>query len=263
MYYTVNGRSLDDLIWQSLRFEGDVSPAATLRESAETAFGPPTLTTRARLTTRTLTLSVDVRPALMTSRPAVLDALTRRLAGVLEIVRSDAPERAWYGVLQQATATLPAGNLVNPLTVLDLTFAVPDPRRADRDTQTRALSATPVACPTGTGTSAPTVRLFGASTAVVDPAVVLRRPSGETVATLTLSGSLGADTWLDIDCGSEWLYLYTAGTRTNALAWLTGGAFPLLDGDDASGPDGPYPTLALTSASGTPTGLVLWRRSWQ
>jgi hypothetical protein len=263
MYYAINGRSLADLIWQALRFEGDVAPALLVRDSTDTALGAPVLTTRARLTARTLILSVDVRPAAITNRPAVLDALTRRLAGVLEIVRDDAPQRAWYGVLQQVTAEMPAGNLVNPLTVLDLTFAVPDPRRVDRDTQLRALSATPVACPTGTGTSAPTVRLFGASTAVVDPVVVLRSPGGETLSTLTLTGSLGSNTWLDIDCASEWLYLYTAGTRTNALAWLAGGAFPLLDGDDAAGPAGPYPTLAVTSTSGTPTGVVLWRRSWQ
>jgi hypothetical protein len=107
------------------------------------------------------------------------------------------------------------------------------------------------------------VRIFGASTAVVDPSIVLRSPGGAVLSTLTLTGSLGLNAWLDVDCATEWLHLWSSGTRTSALAWLTSGAFPILDGDDAAGPAGPYPTLALASASGTPTGVVLWRRSYQ
>jgi hypothetical protein len=262
MSYTINGRSLSDLIWQSLLFDGGVAPAVVGRDAVETAYAGPLLATRTRLSARSLTVTVDLRPALVADRPALVDAITRRLAGVLEIVRDDAPSRAWYGVLQSARADLPAGNLVNPLTILDLTFSVPDPRRHDRETQIRALSATPVACPTGTGASAPIVRLFGDATPVVNPAIILRSPGGATLSTLTLAGSLGANTWLDVDCATEWLHLWSSGTRTSALAWLSGGAFPVLDGDDAAGPTGPYPTLAMSSASGTPTGVVLWRRSW-
>lgn len=263
MSYTINGRPLSDLIWQALLFDGGVAPAVGTRDSTETAYSGPLLTTRTRLAARSITLTIDVRPALMTHRPGVLDAITRRLAGVLEIVRDDAPDRAWYGVLQSTKADVPAGNLVNPLTILDLTFLVPDPRRIDRETQLRTLSATPVACPTGTGASAPRVRLFGAATPVVNPSIVLRSPGGEILSTLSLTGSLGANTWLDVDCATEWLHLWSSGTRTSALAWLAGGAFPILDGDDAAGPAGPFPTLALGSTSGTPTGVVLWRRSYQ
>jgi hypothetical protein len=106
------------------------------------------------------------------------------------------------------------------------------------------------------------VRVFGASTPVVDPDIVLRAPSGAELARLELTGSLGSNTWLDVDAASEWIYLYTSGTRTSALAWLTSGTFPILDGHDAASATGPFPTLAIESASGTPTGVVLWRRSW-
>lgn len=262
-FYTINGRSLDDLIWQALVFDGGVAPAPIARDALETAYGAPVLGTRTRLGARTLTLTLDLRPALVRDRPALVDALTRRVSGVVEIVRSDAPDRAWWGELVDVRAEVPAGNLVSPVTIVDLTFRVPDPRRWDRETQLRALSATPVACPTGSSVSAPTLRLFGAATPVVDPEVVLRAPSGAELARLELVGSLGSNTWLDLECGTEWLRLSTAGTVTNALAWLSAGTFPLLSGEDAAGPTGPYPTLALESASGTPTGVVLWRRSWR
>jgi hypothetical protein len=262
MFYTINGRSLDDLIWQALSWEGGVVPVVATRETADTAYGAPVLATRQRLSASTLTLALDVRPDLMTQRPAILDAIRRRVSGVVEIVRDDAPDRAWYGELVDAKATVPAGNLVNPCTILDLTFRLPDPRRHDIETQLRTLSATPTPIPTGTGASAPRIRLFGASTAVVDPEIVLRGPSGAELARLTMTGSLGENTWLDVDAMTEWLHLVTSGTSAPALYWIESGQFPVLDGADAAGPDGPYPTLAIESASGTPTGVVMWRRSW-
>jgi hypothetical protein len=262
MYYTLNGRALTDLIWQALSWEGGVAPAVPVQDTAETAFGAAVIVRRERLASSTLALALDIRPDVMTQRPGLIDAIKRRCSGVLEIVRDDAPGRAWYGYLADAKATIPAGNLVNPCTILDLTFRIPDPRRFDLETQLRTLSATPTAIPTGTGTSAPRIRIFGGGTAVVDPEIVLRAPSGAELARLELTGSLGSNTWFDLDVASEWLHLVSSGTRTSALSWLTGGQFPLLDGADAAGPDGPYPTLAIESASGTPTGVVLWRRSW-
>lgn len=261
--YTLNGRTLDDLIWQSLQLDGTIAPAVLTRETTETLYGAPLVTVRARLAPRTLTLVLDLRPALVSLRPALIDALTRRLSGVVEIVRSDAPDRAWWGELVGADAEVPAGNLVNPLTLLTLTFRLPDPRRFDRETIPRALSATPVACPVGTGVSAPVIRLFGAATPVVNPSVVLRSPAGQELARLPLTGSLGSNTWLDIDTTSQWLHLVSSGTRTVALSWLGVGTWPLLDPQDAAGPSGPFPTLALEATSGTPTGVALWRRSWR
>ena len=261
-HYLIDGRSLDDLIYASTAFDGGLAPSVPQRTLEETAYGPPRLTGRHRLVGRTLTIAVDVRPSTLALRTVATDTLARRLAGVREYVVEDAPTRAWYGELADARARPTAVNSGNPLTLLEIDVAVADPRRHDVETQSRTLSATPTAIPTGTGTSRPLIRLFGDATAVVNPAVVLRAPTGAELARLPLTGSLGANTWLDIDCASEWLHLVTSGTRTAALSWLSGGAFPVLDGDDAAGPDGPYPTLALESASGTPTGVVLWRRSW-
>jgi hypothetical protein len=261
-HYLIDGRSLSDLIYASTAFDGGLAPAVPQRALEETAFGPPRLTQRHRLVGRTLTIAVDVRPGTLALRSTFVDALTRRLAGVREYVVEDAPDRAWYGELATIRARPTAVNTGNPLTLVEIDVAVPDPRRHDRETQLRTLSATPTPIPTGTGTSAPRIRIFGASTAVVDPELVLRAPSGAELARLELTGSLGSNTWLDVDVASEWIHLVSSGTRTGALSWLTGGQFPLLDGADAAGPDGPYPTLAIESASGTPTGVVLWRRSW-
>jgi hypothetical protein len=261
-HYFIDGRTLSDLIYASTAFDGGLAPAVPQRTLEETAYGPPRLTARHRLVGRTLTIAVDVRPSTLPLRSTVLDTLTRRLAGVREVVVEDAPARAWYGEVSAIRAKPTAVNSGNPLTLVEIDVAVADPRRHDRETQLLALTATPTPIPTGTGTSALRVRLFGDATPVVNPQIVLRAPSGAELTRLTLTGSLGANTWLDVDSASEWLHLVSSGTRTVALSWLTSGAFPMLDGADAAGPDGPFPTLALESASGTPTGVVLWRRSW-
>lgn len=262
MAYTINGRTLDDLIFQSLMLEGHVAPILPTWEAVPLAQGASVLTPTARLSARRLRITVDLRPATLVDRVATQDALAGRLAGGLRIATTDAPDRVWYATLAQVAVEMPAGPVVNPLCVVDLDFTLHDARRGDLETQLRALSATPVACPTGTGVSAPTITLFGAATAVVDPVVTLARFDGEPVAALTLTGSLGTNTWLEIDCATEWIWLYTAGVKTNALPYLDSGVFPLLAREDAAGVDGPYPLLSLSSASGTPTGLVAWRRTW-
>jgi hypothetical protein len=260
-YLLLDGRALTDVVHAVTVVDGGIPPAIAQRTTEATAFGPPTRSTRVQLAARSLTVVLDVRPATLALRASTVDTLARRLSGVRELALDDAPDRVW---LAEAVAvrerTFP--NAGSPIVELTAEFTLADPRRWERETQLLALSATPVPVPTGTGVSAPVVRLFGASTAVVDPKVVLRAPSGAELARLTLAGSLGSNTWLDIDSGTEWLHLVSSGTRTVALSWLVSGTFPLLDPADAAGASGPWPTLALESTSGTPTGVVLWRRSY-
>jgi hypothetical protein len=44
------------------------------------------------------------------------------------------------------------------------------------------------------------------------------------------------------------------------MTWLTSGTFPILDPSDAIAGTGI--TMELTAASGTPTGLTLYKRAW-
>jgi len=263
MAYTISGRTFNDLIWQSLVFDGHLSAVPPTWERVELAQGASVLTPTVRQGPRGFRVTVELRPPSLVDRVATLDALYRRCAGVVPITSDDAPSRVWYARLSSATVELPQGNLVNPLCLVDLEFTAHDPRRFDLETQSRALSATPVACPTGTAVSIPPrLRLFGAATPVVDPVVQLLRFDGTVASELALKGSLGTDTYLDLDGATEWLYLVTAGVRTSGLHWLLSGAFPQLSGEDAASSTGPYPLLALRSASGTPTGVALWRRAW-
>jgi hypothetical protein len=262
MSYTINGSSLDDIIWQALSLDGHVAPMPPQWAREALAQGASAFAPTVALRERQLRLSLDIRPITLPERVAVMDTLARRLAGALEIGTDDVPMRVWDAMLAEVRVEMPAGPVANPMCLVDLAFTTADPRRRDRETSVRALSGTAVACPTGTAVAAPIVTLFGDATPVVDPSVVLRRADGQVAATLALTGSLGADTWLEIDAGTEWVWLSTAGVRTSALAWVTSGTFPLLSGEDAATADGPFPTLQLTAASGTPTGVVRWRRRW-
>jgi hypothetical protein len=262
MAYRINGASLDDLIFQALDLDGHVAPIGPQWTREPLAQGASALAPVVTLRERTVRLTLDLRPATLPDRVTLIDTLTRRLAGALELSTDDVPTRVWDATLGEVRVTMPAGPVANPLCVLDLLLVISDPGRRDRETSVRALSGTPVLCPVGTGVSAPVVVLFGASTAVVDPQIVLRRADGQIASTLALTGSLGANTFLELDTATEFAWLSTAGVRTSALAWITSGAMPLLSGEDAPTPDGPWPTLTLTASSGTPTGVVRWRRRW-
>lgn len=263
MAFTIAGRTFNDLIWQCLQFDGHLADVPATWERTELTQGASVLTPGVRMGPRSFKITLDIWPPSLVDRVATLDALKRRCAGILPLVSDDAPGRVWYVRLANAAVEILAGNLVNPRCLVDLEFTAHDPRRFDVETQVRVLSTTPVECPVGTGVSVPPrVRLFGASTAVVNPIVDLYRFDGTLLSSLLLTGSLGTNTWLDIDCGTEWIHLYTAGVRSDALAWLAGGAFPQLSGEDAASSTGPSPLLALRSTSGTPTGVVSWRRGW-
>jgi len=258
----INGQSLEDVVFQALDLSGHVARSAVLWDAAALANGSAVFLQSARTVGRRVRYSVELRPASLIERVAVQDALARRLAGVLELVTSDAPARVLLGTLEEATVGMPAGPIDNPLYLLDLVFNVPDPRRYDVETQLRALSSTPVAVPVGAGATAPRIVLFGAATAVVNPVVHLYRGDGELAASLELVTSLGSNTWLDIDCQSEWVYRVASGVATLALEVVAGGAFPIFSAEDASTVAGPFPRVGLSSASGTPTGVALWRRTW-
>lgn len=263
MAFTIAGRSFDDLIWQCLVFDGHLADVPTTWERTELAQGASVLTPVVRLGPRGFRVSLDVWPPSLVDRVATMDALKRRTAGILPLVSDDAPDRVWYVRLATCNVEILAGNLVNPRCLVDLEFTAHDPRRYDVETQVRVLSTTPVECPVGTAVGLPpTIRLFGAATAVVNPIVDLYRFDGALLSSLDLTVSLGTNTWLDIQCGSEWLYLYTAGVRTQALETLGGGVFPQLSYEDCASSTGPSPLLALRSTSGTPTGVVMWRRGW-
>lgn len=213
-----------------------------------------------------ITVSLDLRPATIIDRETMADALRIAMAGLLELTTDAAPERVMYGVLAERPTITPAGNIA-AIPVFDLTcvFVLANPTRFALDPTPLALSTTRVACPVGTLPSLCRVWLYGDSTPVVNPSVIVRSHTGDVVSTLALTASLGTGTALDIGRTPERIESYASGVlQTGASAGLTlytSGAFPVLSPDDANPTASAWPTMELAADSGTPTGLLLYRKA--
>lgn len=125
----------------------------------------------------------------------------------------------------------------------------PDPRWRALEPTLRQLSTTPL---TITGGSAPigdwTIRLANPSGAVTDPGIVIRAADGTPRTTITLPGTLATTDYLELRAGDSLAQRWSGGTATTILTTMVGAFVSLVDGD----------TVALTAASGTPLGELLW-----
>jgi hypothetical protein len=266
----VNQRALTSLVsavlvenWQ---LDGLIGGSVPTTPSLETANAGAVYGSSVTLQGRRITASLRVRAATIADRETYADALLIALSGLLELSTDAATGRVWYGVLA-GTPTMEAPG-VFAIPVLDITFVfdLANPTRYALDPYTRALSTARVACPVGTLASQPRVWLYGNATPIVNPHVIVRSHTGEIVCDLALTVSLGSNTALDIGRTPERIESYAAGVlQTGALAGLalyTSGRFPVLSPDDANPAASAWPTVELSSDSGTPTGLLLAREAW-
>jgi hypothetical protein len=252
----INGRSLDDLAWQTLTQTGHLAPTLARRPVVDRGDGAPTWTTTLTAGERTITQLLDMRPHTLADRVTLLDTVAARCAGVCELTTTDAPDRRWWAVLDDRTVDLVTAPYVNPIHLLTLRWRCQDARAEAVEPTVLALSSTPVVVPLGVSASAPVVTLFGASTPVVDPEIVITYGGGAREGRLSLTGSLAAGESLTLDAAAESMRLTTGGNTVSALARLGSGVWPVFDPAD-----GPI-TVALTATSGTPTGVSRHRRMW-
>lgn len=259
--FTVNGRRIDDLVWQLLALDGYLSPTLPARGVIDLAYGPGVFGSSFTVGPRSVTAVLDVRPSTFVERVEILDSLNRRIPAIAEIRVADVAGRYLVAHRSAITVEYYTGAHANPLCSVTVTWTAADGYWRDDEPLLRALSASRVNCPVGTGVSHTAITLKGAGTPVVDPVITVRALSGEPLSVLTLAGSLTTNMALDIESAQSNLNLYDAGVlqtgTSSGNGWLVSGEFPLLSGED-----GESVTVELSSASGTPTGVLAYTRVW-
>lgn len=262
----INDRPLAALVYGVNELDGHLAPALPQRAPVPLANSAAIFGTTVTVESRSVVVGLDVRPTTLVNRQTLIDTLKRRMAGLLELRTDDLPGRVLRCLLAGVQVELYTAALVNPACYITLTFTAVDPARHDVEPLVYGLSTARTVCPVGTDTSAPRVWLFGAATAVVNPAILVRSLTGAEVARMTFTVSLAQNDALVIDAGTQQIERYVAGVLQigtgSGLAALTSGRFPILSPEDAADEGGTMPTVELTATSGTPTGLILYTRRW-
>ena len=256
----LNDRAIDDLIDAVLRLDGHIAPRVVLRATAPIANAPGIFTSQVTVPPRQVQITLDVRSDAAVDRAATMDNVARRLAGLLLLRTDDQPDRELYCTCSAVDVQLYGGAYALGTVSVTITLTAVDPTRYERDAQVFALSTARTVMPVGTVPSAPLIYVYGGSPNVVGPIVIVRNLTGDEVSRLTLTGSLGASDALLIDCARQTIARFASGVRSAANTWLNTGSFPVLDPEDTL--DGDLLTLELSSLSGTPTGLALYRRGY-
>jgi hypothetical protein len=263
----LNRRPLTDLVADVLQLDGHAAPSLPTTAVVSLAQSGGVHGSVVTVDPRRIVVGLDVRAASLPDRQRILDALKARLhRGLLELTTDDQPGRVLHVTCERVEVELYSGAYAIPTVFVRCTFVAPDPVRTDAEPHVLGLSAAPTACPIGTETVAPRVWLYGASPSVVNPVVIVRDHTGTEVMRLTLTVTLATNDALVIDAGAQTLDRYVAGvlqTGTSAgLGALTSGRFPLLDPSDANADAEAWGTIAVSAASGTPTGLLTYNRRW-
>ena len=258
----LDDRPLTDTVRDVLTVDGALAPAVEIRSTQPVANAPGLFGTGVTINPRTIAVGLDVWPTTTVDRVTVLDTLQRRVGGLRLFRMTDAPDRELYVTLTDVTVEF--YHIAIPRCFVALQFTAVDPYRWDREPRLYGLTTARASLPLGTATSAPEITLHGASPSVVNPVVIVRNAAGTETQRLTLTGTLATNDGLVIDCARQQIDRYVAGvlqTGTSAgNAWLTSGVFPLLDPADSI--EGSGVTMELSATSGTPTGLVLYKRRW-
>lgn len=266
----IDRRPVTDWVWAILTLDGHIAPplpkvAPVALANAAGVFGAGITVDGRRVAVR-----LDLRPASLVDRRTVLDALAYRLGGgVLHTLSfDDAPDRYFLATAEtpEVVFTPPGIAYGLPRCEITLTFLLAPTHAIELEPKVYALSTTPTPMPIGPSSVAPLLWVFGASTPVVDPEVLVTAHTGEEVGRLTFSVSLAADDYLAIDAATQRVERYVAGVRqtgqSSGLAAVASGQFPVLSIEDAAPELGAWPRLALTAASGTPTGAAAFARRW-
>lgn len=271
----LNGVSLADLGFQPEPTEpGRRSGLTILRQSLEVpgVAGELDAGFGARASARTIVVAGEVRAA---DRAAVLEAIRTILAhasrGLVELRCVDATDR----VIRVLRADAAAAGIDAPSMLaeqrtgrLTLRFWAGEPAWRDVVPQQLAIGQSPVACPLGASVASPwTLDVFGSEAGVVtNPQVLYKDAAGNTVGSLTLTGTLNwsTDATARYQLSTEGLVprirKMVAGVWTDADSALTAGAFFALSPHDGWSPGGQYPTLQLFDADARATGLLTYSR---
>jgi hypothetical protein len=197
-----------------------------------------------RLLTLRGTVVADTQAAL----EANVDALkTRFLANVLELRLPAQPARVLVARTLGFTESPRAPQFSGLSIVLTITLEALDPHWVDRDPVVLyGATAERVRCLLGNQPVAPVLRILGAA---VNPVLTYRNAAGDAKATLTITLTLAAGDYLEIDCDAKTITKSVSGTPSNGLSTLTAGDFLTLTPEDGDPIGSAWPTLEVSAGT--------------
>lgn len=244
---------------------GSATRALNLQQmpEADGAILDPRLVTRqpGRATLNGLILGTDV-----SSARAYVDALkTLVQQGEVAVRTCYATDRYCLAIADGEDGTAFNPSVLDGVVNVALTFAVKDGVAVRTAPDGYALSTARTACPIGTAKSYPVFTIHGGGVGFTNPTITVRDAAGNPVQTMGFTITATASDVLRIDSGRSQVSQISAGTITDGIAagYWTAGDFPMLrpaDGGDLA--LAAYPTVELSSATGTMQGLVTYERRY-
>lgn len=194
---------------------------------------------------------------------AYLDAL-KQLCGEGEVaVRTAyATERYVLAILDQHDGVAYMPSALNGLVSVTLTFSVKDGCAFRVTPDGLGLSTARTSCPIGTVVSAPVITIHGGGAVFTNPTITVRNAAGDSVQTMGMTFSGGADDALIIDSARARISKSASGTITDGASYWTSGDFCLLRPCDGWVESEAYPSIELSSATGTAQGSVVYVRRY-
>lgn len=215
---------------------------------------------------RILTIGGHISAA---TNAALLSALDNIKAivqdGAVRIRTSDRPTQEYRDARCKTFADARRAALFTGVaTDLTLGFELATPQRFDINPLGYALSTARTSCPLGTAPSRPVIILStgGSATAVVNPVITVRDQNGNPLQTMGFTGSIAQNDFWRIDSLRALITKSIAGTASDGSSLWTSGDFPVLRPSDAWYELAAWPTVELSSSSGTPVGMIDYSRQW-
>lgn len=196
-----------------------------------------------------------------------LDALRNLVlsGGEVAIRSSYATDRQCLAVCTQFDGVAYQTQAINGLVAVTMTFSVAEGVAVRLQPDGYALTTTRVACPIGTAESRPVILVHGGGAAMTNPVITIRNAAGDSVQTAGFTVSLGANDALRIDCARGSVSKIAAGVITDGLAasyWTSGDYVLVLRPADGWVESAVYPSVELSSSTGTPVGEISYSRRY-
>lgn len=212
------------------------------------------VTGRYQVQPRRVTLDCVMRGSSVATLRTNLDTLRYYLRPGARLVRLvDQNDREATGYVEALTERIPApAQFVSRTKSLSIVVLCPDPRRYQLSANSEGFT-TATAMPLGTAPVWPSITIAGAAT---NPTITYKHNDTTTLATLGLTVSIGAGDSLVIDMAAKTI-IENPGA-INRMDNLSSGDFFALDPNDGDYTASQWPTLEVSSGSGTAN----YNRAW-
>lgn len=213
----------------------------------------------ARVGPRMVRIQTLLNATNLVTRDAELSKLTDLFPvdTLVELRFGDSPDKVLEGVVQAERSAAYAGELSFTYGAIYVGFDIlcADGSKRDRFASCRVLGNFRKAIPLGNLPSAGIITINGSGS---DPVITYRDAGGNTVGTMTLTVTLGADDRIVIDLYHKTIKRFDNGVETDAINTWTAGDWFVTDANDGDYATSSWPTLQCTLA-GKYNYLKRWR----